>query len=203
MASVNGIRLQAWEAGPPDGRAVVLLHGFPEFWYSWRHQIRFLADAGFRVIAPDLRGYNVSDKPPRVADYRIEPLVADVIGLIEQTTRGRDTLVGHDWGGIIAWFAAMRHPERIEKLVILNAPHAAAYLRELRRPSQLLRSWYAPFFQLPWLPERVMRWNDYAGVRSLFRSGPARTSMTPEAGPVKGDGARQRGRESLMCSQHQ
>ena len=175
------MRLHLCEAGPADGRPVVLLHGFPEFSYSWRHQIPFLADAGFRVIAPDLRGYNLSDKPPRVADYRTEPLVADVIGLIEQTSSGRATLVGHDWGGIIAWFAAMRHPERIEKLIILNAPHPAAYLRELRKPSQLLRSWYAMFFQLPWLPERVMRWNDYAALRKLFRFGPARTSTTPEA----------------------
>jgi pimeloyl-ACP methyl ester carboxylesterase len=181
FVSVNGIRLHVCEAGPVGGPAVVLLHGFPEFWYSWREQIRFLADRGFRVMAPDLRGYNLSEKPGRVGDYGVEQLVGDVIGLIEQTAGGRAALVGHDWGGVIAWFAAMRQPERIEKLIILNAPHPAAYLRELRRPSQLLRSWYALFFQLPWLPERVMRRNDFAALRSLFRDGPARKSPTREA----------------------
>lgn len=178
---VNGIRLRVVEAGPADGPVIVLLHGFPEFSYSWRHQIPFLAEAGFRVIAPDLRGYNLSDKPPRVRDYRIEKLVLDITLLIGQTSAGRATLVGHDWGGIIAWFTAMWHPECLERLVILNAPHPAAYIRELGRSSQLLRSWYALFFQVPWIPERVISWSDFAMARKLFRGGPARNSNEREA----------------------
>jgi pimeloyl-ACP methyl ester carboxylesterase len=177
---INGVRLNCLEAGPADGPAMVLLHGFPEFSYSWRLQIPFLAEAGYRVLAPDLRGYHTSDKPKRICDYRIEQLVADVVGLIEQIPEGRATLVGHDWGGVIAWFAAMWHPERVEKLVILNAPHPAAYLRELRRLLQLLRSWYALFFQLPWLPEAMIRRNNFAAMRSLFAQGPARHSATAE-----------------------
>jgi pimeloyl-ACP methyl ester carboxylesterase len=180
FVQVNGIQLRVVEAGPPQGPAVIHLHGFPEFSYSWRHQIPCLAAAGFRVIAPDLRGYNTSDKPVRVRDYRVEELVGDVIGLIEQTPTRRATLIGHDWGGIIAWFAAMWRPDRVENLAILNAPHPGAYFRELKHWSQLLRSWYAIFFQLPRLPEWLIRRNDYAMVRSLFRQGPARKSADPE-----------------------
>jgi pimeloyl-ACP methyl ester carboxylesterase len=147
----------------------VLLHGFPEFSYAWRRQLPALADAGFYAIAPDLRGYNLSPKPPRVRDYRIEALAADVLGLIRETGQPRASVVGHDWGGVIAWWLAMHHPEAVERLVVLNAPHPAAYLREVRRPAQLLRSWYALFFQLPRLPEAAIRGNDFALLRSLFR----------------------------------
>ena len=113
-----------------------------------------LAAAGFRAVAPDGRGYNLFGKPPRVADYAIERLVADVVGLARRFGGRRVSLVGHDWGGVVAWFAAMWRPDLIERLVILNAPHPAAYLRELRRSiDQPLRSWYTAFFQLPWLPK--------------------------------------------------
>ena len=172
---VNGIFLNCFEEGPADGPAVILLHGFPEFSYAWRHQIPPLAAAGFRVIAPDLRGYNLSDKPKGVRAYRIEELVADVAGLIE-FAGGSAVLVGHDWGGIIGWFTAIRHPKLVRKLIILNAPHPAAYLRELKRPAQLLRSWYVLFFRLPWLPEAMLKLNDFALPRRLFRQGPARRS---------------------------
>ena len=160
------------DAGRPS---VVLLHGFPEFWYSWRNQLPALAAAGFRALAPDLRGYNLSPKPPRVRDYRIELLAGDVAALIERDCCGRAHLVGHDWGGVIAWHLAMHRPELIDRLVILNAPHPAAYLREIRRPPQLLRSWYIGFFQTPWLPERTIAANDYASLRRLFRTDPARS----------------------------
>jgi pimeloyl-ACP methyl ester carboxylesterase len=178
-ARVNGVRLHYVEAGPTsaDAPLILLLHGFPEFWYSWRHQIPALAAAGFHVIAPDLRGYNLSDKPPRVADYGVETLAGEVVGLINHAGRRRATLVGHDWGGVVAWFAAMHHPEWVEKLIILNAPHPAAYLREvtnLRRPAQLLRSWYAFFFQLPCIPEAACRAGDFATMRRMLRTDPAR-----------------------------
>ena len=157
-AEVNGITLHYVAAG--SGPLVVLLHGFPEFWYSWRYQIPALAGAGFRVLAPDLRGYNESDKPRGVDSYRVEALVADVAALIEHAGYQRAHVVGHDWGGAIAWAFAMRYPERLERLAILNAPHPAAFLRELRTIGQLRRSWYILFFQLPGLPELMLRAGD-------------------------------------------
>jgi pimeloyl-ACP methyl ester carboxylesterase len=154
-AVLNGVRLHYVEAG--EGPPVILLHGFPEFWYSWRRQIAALAEAGFRVLAPDLRGYNLSGKPPGVQAYRLEALTADVAALVRHAGAGRAAVAGHDWGGLIAWHMPLHHPETIDKLIILNSPHPAAYWRELRRgPGQWLRSWYILFFQLPWLPEAVL-----------------------------------------------
>ena len=170
------------DAGRADvgRRPVVLLHGFPEFWYAWRHQLPALAAAGFRALAPDLRGYNLSPKPPRVRDYRVERVAGDVAALIERHCAGRAHLVGHDWGGVVAWHLAMHRPDLVDRLVILNAPHPAAYLREVRRPAQMLRSWYVGFFQVPWLPERSIRANDYAALRRLFRTDPARPGAFSE-----------------------
>src|SRR5579884_3024966 len=154
-ASVNGVRLHYVEAG--RGPLVVLLHGFPEFWYSWRHQIPALAAAGFRVLAPDLRGYNESDKPPGVAAYGLERVAGDVAALVRHAGERRAAVVGHDWGGGIAWWLAMHRPDVVGRLAVLNAPHPAAFRRELRTPGQLLRSWYVFFFQLPALPEWLFR----------------------------------------------
>lgn len=167
---VNGVSLHYVEAG--SGPLVILLHGFPEFWYSWRHQIPALAQAGFHVIAPDLRGYNESDKPRGVRPYRIDALLADVLGLIEQAGAEKAIVAGHDWGGGIAWMLAMAHPERVERLIILNAPHPAAFRRELKRPGQLLRSSYMLFFQLPWLPERVIAFRNHALLERMLRRQP-------------------------------
>jgi pimeloyl-ACP methyl ester carboxylesterase len=181
---VGGVRLHCAEVGEasPDRPPVILLHGFPEFWYAWRRQMPALAAAGFHAVAPDLRGYNLSDKPPRVSDYRIELLAADVAAVVRQVPggRGRAHVVGHDWGGVVAWHLAMHHPEVVEKLVILNAPHPAAYLRELRRPGQLLRSWYAFFFQVPRVPEALIRLRNLRSLRDLFRRGPARLGAFSE-----------------------
>ena len=162
-AEVNGLRLHYVTAGA--GPLVVLLHGFPEFWYSWRHQIPALAAAGFRVLAPDMRGYNLSDKPAGIGSYRVEALVGDLVGLIRHVDEPRAHVVGHDWGGVVAWYAAMLQPEVVAKLVVINAPHPVAFARELRRSTQALRSWYAGFFQLPWLPEAIWR----LGGRVLLR----------------------------------
>lgn len=149
------VRLHLAEAG--EGPTVVLLHGFPECWWSWRHQIVALADAGYRVLAPDLRGYNTSSKPDAVADYHVDHLAADVARLVDWSGGPVRAVVGHDWGGVVAWIFGHRYPERYERLAILNAPHPAAMLREQKRnPAQLLRSWYVYFFQLPWLPELVL-----------------------------------------------
>lgn len=171
-AVVNGVRLHYVEAGA--GPLVVLLHGFPEFWYSWRHQIPVLAGAGFRVIAPDMRGYNLSDKPEGTDAYRVELLVDDVAGLVRHAGEERATLVGHDWGGLVAWYAAILRPEVVERLGVINAPHPAAYRRELFRSTQALRSWYAGFFQLPVLPETAVSAGDFALVEHVLRSEPVR-----------------------------
>jgi len=141
---------------------VVLLHGFPEFWYSWRHQLDPLAAAGYRVVAPDLRGYNRSSQPAGVDSYRPAELVADVRGLVESLGYAQAAVVGHDWGGAVAWETAIREPDLVRQLGILNAPHPEAYRRALgRSPEQLLRSWYVLLFQVPWLPERLLAADDY------------------------------------------
>lgn len=178
-ASVNGIRLHYVEAG--SGPLVVLLHGFPEFWYSWRHQIPALAEAGFRVLAPDLRGYNLSDKPPGVSAYRVEVLLEDVAGLIHRAGEEKASLAGHDWGGVLAWFFAMRHPEMVDRLLILNAPHPAAYRRELRSWTQLRKSWYVFLFQVPGLAELLIGAGDYDLVGRMLRRQPVhREAFSPE-----------------------
>jgi pimeloyl-ACP methyl ester carboxylesterase len=171
-ATVNGVRLHYVEAGA--GPLVVLLHGFPEFWYSWHHQIPPLAAAGFRVRVPDLRGYNDSDKPAGVANYRLPLLSADVAALIRAAGVERAVVVGHDWGGGIAWDVALRHPEVVERLVVLNAPHPLAFQRELRTFSQLRKSWYIFFFQLPWLPEWLIRRGNFASLERVLRQEPVR-----------------------------
>jgi len=174
----NGaIELQAVASGPQDGPVVVLLHGFPEFWYSWHKQIEPLATAGFRVIVPDQRGYNLSSKPRGVASYSLPKLVADVIALADQLGQQKIYLAGHDWGAMVAWSAAILHPERIAKLAVLNVPHPSVMRRYLMtQPRQLLRSWYMFFFQLPWLPELIFSsFNFHIGTRSLVSSSRAGT----------------------------
>ena len=152
----NGITLHAALAGPAEGTLVVLLHGFPEHFYSWRKQIRVLAEAGFRVLAPDQRGYNLSDKPPHIRDYRLDLLALDIVGLIQALGRKHAVVVGHDWGGGVAHRLAMDYPEQVTKLVIMNSPHPRAMARELSKPHQMLKSWYILFFQVPWLPETIL-----------------------------------------------
>ncbi|CCH00745.1 alpha/beta hydrolase fold protein [Fibrella aestuarina BUZ 2] len=172
FVDTNQVRLHVVEAGPADGPLVILLHGFPEFWYGWRAQIDALAAAGYRVWAPDGRGYNLSDKPAGLSPYTIDKLVADVVGLIAAAGVEKATVVGHDWGAIVAWWLAITHPDRLERLVCLNVPHPAVMSRFLRRsPRQLLRSWYAVFFQVPRLPEWLSRLGNWWSLtRTLRRS---------------------------------
>jgi epoxide hydrolase 4 len=166
------LRVHAVAAGPPGGPVVVLLHGFPEFWYGWRRQIEPLAAAGFRVIVLDQRGYNTSSKPSGVAAYALTELVSDVIALADQLGQEKIFLAGHDWGSAVAWSTALLFPQRIAKLVVLNVPHPSVMRKFLStRPRQLLRSWYMFFFQLPWLPERLFSAFNYRiGTRALLRS---------------------------------
>jgi pimeloyl-ACP methyl ester carboxylesterase len=171
-AVVNNVRLHWVEAG--QGPVVLLLHGFPEFWWEWRHQLPALARMGFRAVAPDLRGYNLSEKPEGVAAYRMEQLVGDVQGLIRHLGVERAHVVGHDWGGVIAWWMGMLAPERVDRLVVINAPHPDAFKRELMTPDQMLRSWYAAAFQVPVLPEAAFRANGFALLERIFRTSTVR-----------------------------
>ncbi len=171
LIATNGVRLHVAEAGPSDGPVVVLLHGFPEFWYAWRRQIPALASAGFRVVAPDQRGYNLSDKPDRVRDYATHVLADDVVGLFDALGVERALLVGHDGGGGVAWTVAEQHPERLRALAVLNCPHGRAFAEVLRRsPRQLLRSWYMAAFQVPALPEAFLGARDGARLGHALRS---------------------------------
>jgi len=173
------IRLEFIEAGElrfrlaacgEGERLALCLHGFPECWYSWRHQMPVLADLGYRVWAPDLRGYGETTKPPHLQDYAIEKLMGDVGALIDASGAASITLIGHDWGAIIAWYFAMRKIRPLERLVIMNAPHPAAAEPAFRSWKQLRSSWYAMLFQLPRLPEALLRARDFRAVGEAMRS---------------------------------
>lgn len=163
-ASVNGIRLHYAESG--SGDLVILLHGFPEFWYSWCHQLTVLGKS-HHVVAPDMRGYNLSDKPSRVEDYRIDKLVGDVIGLMDHFGAPQAAVVGHDWGAGVAWAVALKHPERVSKLAVLQVPLLSAWRANLTL-MQLLRSWYMFFFQIPRLPEWSISRQDFRAIERTF-----------------------------------
>jgi epoxide hydrolase 4 len=170
LVKVNGVILHVIKAGPADGERVILLHGFPEFWYGWRHQIDALAAAGYRVIVPDQRGYNQSDKPKEIHQYTIEKLVGDVNGLIVHERRESVNIIGHDWGANVAWWLALLNPRRVKKLGILNAPHPQVFRQTLGRDfEQTLRSTYAVFFQLPHLPEALMSSRNYQTMAQAVR----------------------------------
>jgi len=161
--SANGIGFHVATCGPREGPPVVLLHGFPEFWFGWRRQMEPLANAGWQVIAPDQRGYGESDKPAGIGAYALDTLADDVCGICSQLGHERFAVVGHDWGGIVAWHLAAREPERVSRLAILNAPHPATLATyALTHPLQAVRSAYVGFFQMPWLPELALRANDHA-----------------------------------------
>lgn len=178
LAHVNGVRLHYVTQG--EGPLLVLLHGFPEFWYSWRHQIPELAKH-FTVVAPDLRGYNESDKPVGVANYRVDILTADVMGLIRAFGEEHAIIVGHDWGGGVAWAFAADYPQATKQLIVMNCPHPGPFQKHLRSNwRQLRRSWYMFFFQIPWLPELGIRVNASRFVEQAFRGMAIRKEAFPD-----------------------
>lgn len=173
----NGIRMHYVTQG--EGPLIVLLHGFPEFWYSWRLQIPFLADLGYTVVAPDLRGYNDTDKPR--TGYNGGTLLRDIEGLVKGLGYEKAVIVGHDWGGALSWQFALRFPQMTEKLIGLNAPPPWTFVRELRNFKQVRKSWYMFFFQLPWLPEYVLGRNHAAMIgRMLYASAVQKVAFPPE-----------------------
>jgi pimeloyl-ACP methyl ester carboxylesterase len=164
--TTNGIKLHYVTQG--EGDLMLMLHGFPEFWYSWRHQIpEFGKD--HKVVALDLRGYNDSDKPADKSAYVMDEFVKDVEGVIKGLGYDKCILVGHDWGGAIAWNFAYAHPEMVERLIVLNLPHPAKFAEGIRNPQQLLRSSYMFFFQLPWLPELLIQSSDYQLIENAIK----------------------------------
>ncbi len=167
------VRLHYKIAGPETGETVVLLHGFPEFYYGWRNQVEPLVKAGFRVVIPDQRGYNLSDKPRGIRHYDLDLLARDVIWLMEDLAVEKVYLAGHDWGAAVAWWLGMRYPERVNRLAVLNVPHPAVMFRNvLENPVQRRRSWYIFFFQIPVLPELLLgMMRSRVGVQLLKGSG--------------------------------
>lgn len=158
----NNIELHVAFCGPENGEPVFLLHGFPDFWFCWEEQMYALAQEGFRVIAPDQRGFNLSDKPSGIEAYAQKPLVEDIIGLADALGYQQFNLAGHDFGGLVSWGLATLHPKRISKMVILSAPHLLASIEYNKTHfSQKLKSWYVAFFQLPFLPEQFIKAFDY------------------------------------------
>lgn len=155
MVAVGDLELHVVFAGPADGKPVVLLHGYPEFWYAWRGPMAVLAEAGFRVIVPDQRGYNRSEKPANVDAYRLNHLVGDVVGLADALGYEKISLAGHDWGGLVSWWTLILHPDRIEKFAIINKSHP--YASKGYEDSGESISWYRTFLQIPWLPGYVGR----------------------------------------------
>ncbi|MCL2936727.1 MAG: alpha/beta hydrolase [Trichodesmium sp. MAG_R02] len=163
----NGINLHYVTQG--SGPLMLMLHGFPEFWYSWRYQIPEFAQ-DYKVVALDLRGYNESDKPEERFAYVMAEFVKDIEEVIKELGYEKCILVGHDWGGAIAWCFGYAHPEMIEKLIIMNIPHPAKFMEGLGTPKQLLRSWYIFFFQLPFFPEFIFEFDDYQAIASAFKN---------------------------------
>lgn len=157
-ADLNGLHLHYTASG--EGKLIMFAHGFPEFWYGWKDQLNEFG-RDYLAVAPDLRGYNLSSKPPDVAQYEVKNLVEDLRALAQHLGRNRFILTGHDWGGIVAWAYALIHPEEIEKLVIINAPHPAAFARELREsPAQQAASLYMLMLRSP-QAERILSANNY------------------------------------------
>jgi len=184
QVEANGLRFAVDRCGS-GSRLALCLHGFPESRFSWRHQLPMLADQGFTAWAPDLRGYGDSDRPRGVAAYAMPNLLADVAALIDAARRlgvaGPVTLIGHDWGGAIAWMFVLLQPRPIARFIVMNLPHPVRFAAGLRTLRQLRRSWYLFFFQLPWLPERLLAANHAAAIAGMFRGMAVDKSRFPRA----------------------
>ena len=179
---INGVKLHVVEAGPEAGPLLVLLHGFPEFWWAWRHQIGLFAEAGYHVAVPDLRGYNTSEAPSGISRYHLDTLADDVAALADNLGAERFRLVGHDWGAVISWWAAARYPGRIDRAVILDGPHPDVLAAQaLKHPTQALRSIYVALFQLPWLPEAALSAWKFAALRKTLETTARQGTFEPGA----------------------
>jgi pimeloyl-ACP methyl ester carboxylesterase len=179
FVNANGLRFHVATCGEGD-RLALFLHGFPECWYSWRYQLPLLARLGYRAWAPDLRGYGETERPPRMQDYSLERLMDDVAGLIDASGCKSVVLFAHDWGGVIAWFFAMRKLRPLERLVVMNLPHPGVMEKEMRRWRQMKKSWYVLLFQLPRLPEFLFRVRNYKLVGDAFREAAIDKSRFPD-----------------------
>ncbi|GAA4039664.1 alpha/beta fold hydrolase [Parerythrobacter jejuensis] len=179
FVEANGLTFEVAQMEPASGESdhlALCLHGFPELHYSWRNQMPLLAEMGYRVWAPNMRGYGQTTRPHAVRDYGMDHLTQDVAGLIDASGAKSVTLIAHDWGGIIAWAFAIAKIRPLERLVIMNLPHPKVLERELKRWEQLRKSWYVFFFQLPWLPEKRLGSNNGKNIGELF----VKTSCNPE-----------------------
>lgn len=177
----NGIRLYTAVAGPEDGPLVLLLHGFPEFSYGWKHQIGALADQGYRVMAPDQRGYNVSSKPEGAENYTLNLLRDDIVEIILWSGKEKAVVIGHDWGGAVAWQLAATRPELVEKLIAINIPHPLAMPKVMmRNPLQWVRSSYMAYFQIPQLPEKMMAADDFRFMEQAMKNTSRKNTFSKE-----------------------
>lgn len=182
IKTINGLNLHVVEAGEAGQPLLILLHGFPEFWWAWRHQITPLAGAGYHVIVPDMRGYNTSDAPQEVSAYTIDILTADVIALADAFGADRFDLVAHDWGAVISWWVAAKHPDRLKRVVLMDGPHPDVWGKQaLKHPTQALKSTYVAFFQLPWVPEAMLGTFDNAGLKAMMRGSAKPDTFEPGA----------------------
>ena len=196
----NGLTFEVDTCGTGD-RLALCLHGFPELAFSWRHQLPLLARLGYRTWAPNLRGYGRTSRPRAVTDYGLPHLVADVAGLIDAAGARQTLLVGHDWGGAIAWHFALRHPQRIERLIVLNMPHPACLLAGLAGWRQRLRSWYIAAFQVPWLPERILAaGHGWLAAEAIAATASDRSRFPPDVLRVYRDAAARPGAMTAMLN---
>ncbi|MBI1212696.1 MAG: alpha/beta fold hydrolase [Alphaproteobacteria bacterium] len=167
MVAANGLTFEVDQCGDGD-KFALLLHGFPESKFSWRYQLPLLASLGYRAWAPNMRGYGKTTRPKGIAAYHIDNLVADAAALIDAAGAKETLLIAHDWGAIVAWQMAIRKTRPLSRLIIMNVPHPACMMRELRTWRQLRKSWYVFFFQLPWLPERVTTTKGAEAIHRAF-----------------------------------
>jgi pimeloyl-ACP methyl ester carboxylesterase len=168
---INGVALHVVLAGPTSGKPLILLHGFPEFWFAWRHQIDHFVSSGYRVIIPDQRGYNLSEKPAEIASYSIDVLAKDVVGLLDTVANSKAFIVGHDWGAAVTWYLAARYSDRVDRAAMLSVPHPRVFMKNLiMNPAQLRRRWYMFFFHLPWVPEFIPHRRDWALLVRVLRN---------------------------------
>ena len=178
----NGVTLHCAEAGRADGPLIILLHGFPEFWFAWRGYFGPFADRGFYVVAPDQRGYNLSDKPSTAGAYRLDVLAKDVFGLADALGREKFHVVGHDWGAAVAWTMTSANSGRLLSATMLQAPHPAIWLRAIRNdPDQRQKSRYVQFLRLPWLSEMALKIGNYSALAKAFRTSTRPESFSPDA----------------------